>query len=335
MNDVVVAWRRVTASLAGCAACLLFVFATLPPAWADNPPPSPHVTGPAQVNNRGPLTLEFSYPSVPWTYQSFWHLWYWAQYWHCQLGKDTQPTEIALQSEPWPGHENPCTREDNRYLGLDPGQTRQSIPVPRSGGVPQTGIWYVRVRLVWRASQPNFQPEPGPWSAWHRVAVVPSFQDAALPPRVVAPADQHLFINQDVDVRVMAARRHPDPSRWEYAFEWQRADYHTRADNAYANPHPKPSDFPRVLGLASPFRPWSTSMPVQTLAEGATASTLHLNFSDLHSGRHDSSYIYRFRVRERLRSGAAGPWSGWHSFIVSEPLLIKPLGHPMTRIKHP
>jgi hypothetical protein len=89
-----------------------------------------------------------------------------------------------------------------------------------------------------------------------------------------------------------------------------------------------------VLGLASPFRPWTTGLPVQTLAENAGASTLGLRFADLRSGRHDTSYIYRFRVREQLSAGkAAGPWSEWRSFIVTDPVTLRVMPHPTLHLK--
>jgi hypothetical protein len=300
------------------------------------PPPTPHVSGPVQVNNRVPLTLRFTFPPVHWSYQSFWHLWYHVQYWHCLPGKDSAPTEISLQAHPWPGQTNPCTVDDNYFLGLGPGDTGDEIRVPKQGGIPAMGTWYVRVRLVWRAGSGKFKPEPGPWSAWHRVIVVQSFNDVAKPPQDLAPHANQLFRNQAVDVRVMAALKHANPARWEYVFEWQRADYYTKANNQYANPHPKPTDFPRVLGQASPFQAWKPGMQALTLAESASPSTLHLAYTSLRSVRPDSSYIYRFRVHERLRnSNASGPWSDWHSFIVTGPTPIQPLHRPLPPLRRP
>lgn len=305
------------------------------PALADIPLPRPRVTGPVQVNNRGPLTLHFSYPPVHWTNKSFWELVSWTQYWHCLPGKDSAPTPIALQSEPWPGQTNPCTKDDNYYLGLDPNRNGDIIQVPKQGGIPAIGTWYVRVRLAWHpVHHPNIQPELGPWSAWHRVTVVQSFKDAIQAPKILAPSNNHQFAHQNVDVRVAAGTRHADPGRWEYAFEWQRGNYYTKADNDYANPHPKPTDFPRAVGQVSPFRAWQTGMPVQTLAESASPSTLHLDFTGLRSGRHDLSYIYRFRVREHLRGSTGyGPWSGWRSFIVTDPVTLRPMPHRMMHLK--
>lgn len=301
---------------------------------AGTTPPRPRVTGPAQVNNRGPLTLQLAYPAQSWSWQSFWHLWYWTQYWHCAPGKDTPPSDIAIQSHPWAGRTAACTLTDNRYLGLGPGQTQQAIPVPREGGVPRTGTWYVRARLVWKTEKPHVQPQPGPWSAWHRVAVLPSFKDVAVPPRIRAPADNQVFSHRDVDVKLAAAQRHPNPARWEFAFEWQRAGYYTKADNAFA--HSDPNGFPRQTGLASAYQPWTTPLPVHAVTENGAVATLHMRFADLATGRHDSSYIYRFRVRERIRgSQATGPWSPWRRFIVTDPVTLRPMTRGAIRLKHP
>lgn len=153
------------------------------PALAGNSLPRPHIAGPTRVNSRFPLTLQFTYPPVSWSFQSAVHLWYWAQYWHCRPGVDEKPPEPP--PEAWipfgPGAPY-CTRDDNRYLGLDPNKTNSLILVPKSGGLPALGTWYVRVRLVWWAG-PNVKPEEfGPWSAWHRVAVVLSVRHAPKPP---------------------------------------------------------------------------------------------------------------------------------------------------------
>ncbi len=306
------------------------------PALAGNPLPRPRIIGPAQVNNRAPLTLRFTFAPVSWDYQSFWHLFSWSQYWHCVPGKDSPPTEISLQSQPWPGQTNPCTRQDNRYSGIEPHSTQDIIQVPREGGIPATGTWYVRVRLAWVTSKSKLKPENGPWSAWHRVTVVQSFNDVAKAPRVLAPSNGQVFANRNIAVRVMAMLRHPNPARWTYAFEWQRATWYTKANNDYVNPHPKPTDFPRVLGLASPYRAWSAPASLRTLDEAATPSTLQVPFSQVHANRFDASYVYRFRVREALRAGNAhGPWSDWHSFVVTDPMrlrVMRPM-QPVRRLK--
>lgn len=300
-------------------------------AFADNPLPQPRVMGPTQVNNRSALTLQFSYPAISWSYQNFWHLYYWTEYWHCQPGKDSPPTDIDLQTNtPWPGKTNPCSLDDSHYNGLSPHMNVGSIPIPKSGGIPETGFWHVRVRLAWVANQGNFQPQLGPWSNWYRVAVVQSFNDAVQPPRILEPADKQVFTHQDVNIRVMATSRHPNLSQWKYTFDWQRAKYYTKADSANATPHP--GGFPSQIGQASPFGPWSTRLSVYTLAESAVPSILHIPFTDLRSGHRDFSYIYRFRVRERL-NGASGPWSEWRSFIVTEPLQLKLPQHPTIQLK--
>lgn len=300
------------------------------PALADNQLPAPKVSGPTQVNNRSAFKLQLAYPHIKWSFKDFWHLYYWAEYWHCPPGKDTKPTETALITEPWGGQPEICVKDDNRYLGLDPKKDAGIIMVPKDSSIPQVGTWYVRARLAWVANKQNIDPEIGPWSAWHRVAVVMSFKDAVKAPKILAPHNNDLFVNKDVTVKVVATSKHADPSRWAYSFAWQRADYYTKANNDYANPNPKPTDWPRVLGQASAFKHWDAPKKARSLAEGSSASKMSVAYADLRSNRLDSSYIYRFRVREHLRGTKGyGPWSGWRSFIVTEPVHFQPLHVPL------
>lgn len=153
------------------------------PALAGNSLPTPHIAGPTRVNSRFPLTLQFSYPPVSWSYYSGPQLDYWVQYWHCRPGVDEKPPEYS--EEAWipfgPGAPY-CTSDNNHYVGLAPNTTGDLINVPKRGGLPAVGTWYVRMRLVWWSVTNDNPEEFGPWSAWHRVAVVPSFPDAPKPP---------------------------------------------------------------------------------------------------------------------------------------------------------
>lgn len=305
-------------------------------ARADNPLPRPRVSGPTQVNNRGPLALEFNFPSVQWSYKSFWHLRYWIQYWHCDPGKDTSPTPIALQSHPWAGKTPACSLTQNHYLGLRPRRTGDSISVPREGGVPPAGTWYVRVRLAWTTTNPNYSPRLGPWSAWHRTIVSMRSEDVLSSPHILAPSDMQSFAHRDITIRMASTSKHTNRARWYFMLEWQRAQYHTSADNAFANPHPESGGFPRATGIASQFQTWSTALPVNYADLGTGSVTLHMKFNNLATGRHDTSYIYRFRVREHSKdSNEAGPWSGWSSFIVTDPVTLRRMAPTMLRRASP
>lgn len=300
------------------------------PVLADNRLPTPKVSGPTQVNNRSAFSLQLSYPHISWSYQDSRHLFYRAQYWYCPPGKDTKPTKTALITEPWAGQPKICREDDNRYLGLDPKKDVSAIMVPKDSSIPYPGTWYVRARLAWVANKQNIQPEIGPWSAWHRVAVVMSFKDAVRAPKILAPKNGKLYINKDLHVRVVFPTKHANPARWEYAFEWQRADYHTNANSHYANPNPKPTDFPRVVGQASPFKAWHAPKNAHVLAESSTPSKLNLTYAELRTKRPDLSYLYRFRIREHLRgTNGNGPWPGWRSFIVSEPIQVQLIPVPL------
>lgn len=297
------------------ASCISFA------ATAANPPPlpRPRITGPAQTVASSPLTLRFSFPPIGGNRQNYWPLWAWNQYWYCPQGKDSKPTEISLQAEPWAGQDKICTKDDNRYLGLTLHDTGDVILVPKQGGIPAAGTWYVRTRLVWwLPHEPKVAPRPGPWSAWHRVVVAMHVKDAPnVAPKILAPTANQMFVNRSAQVTLAPGRPRPDSARWEYVLEWQRADYHTRGDNlVWRRTHP--GNFPRVENIATPMKSWTAPTELRALPETQGTSSARIDYAVLHPTRPDSSFQYQFRAREHIRgSKAYGPWSQWRSFVVS------------------
>ncbi|KAJ0339287.1 hypothetical protein COL154_014227, partial [Colletotrichum chrysophilum] len=158
-------------------------------------------------------------------------------------------------------------------------------------------------------------------------------------PKILTPNPNQMFVNQNVQIRIAAGRARPDAARWGYVLEWQRADYHTKGDNIVwkQNQTAQPGTilFPRVEGIATPMRPWAAPPALQALPETQGVSSANIAYTSLRSPQPDSSFQYRFRVRERIRdSKAYGPWSDWRAFVVSRngagaPHGVVPLKLPM------
>ena len=309
------------------------------PTHAENLPPlpRPRISGPTSAGAYSRLNLKFEYPHVQPPPQKNWFLLAAAQYWDCDPGRDERPTPIALDAHPWAGQTAHCRLEP--YISsTSANNTVGSVPVTYDGGKLMPGIYYVRVRLEWETNSPTFVERPGPWSAWHRIFVGLRSEDNPSPPHILAPSELQVFAHRDITIRLAPTSRHVNRSPWEYYFEWQRAPYHTPADNAFADPHPKPGGFPRATGQYSMFKPWLAPATVQNLDLGAGPSSVQMKFANLSTGRHDTSFIYRFRVRERLKmEKTLGPWSQWRSFIVTDPVLLRRMNTPviMKRMPHP
>ncbi len=286
-----------------------------------NGPPRPWVGGPSQATTSQAVgfTLKYSDDPAIGIDRCRIHEWY------CPPGKDEKPDYVPTRLvSPWDGGACQSLVKGPRPTKLRRGSSVTKFPSLAGDGKPKAGIWYVQAQML------SYKYGKGMWSHWHRVAVVTGLKKITKPPAVLAPAQNQLFVNQGVNIKVRETNKRHDFRMWGFVFEWQRADYHTKANNAYAKKkweqtnHGNYGYYPPALGLYSDeLQPWLSPTRVQTMTEDYEPTTAQMSFSVLRSHRFDSSYLYRFRVREHNRNTRSyGPWSPWRRFIVQEPYQI-------------
>ena len=334
----------------------LLVLMVMAPAMAvaDNlpTPPVPHIADAPNRIPEGPArTVHFSFSATPQTV-SVYELNEHVQQWYCLPGKDSAPSDSSIQSTPWPGQQASCQLEDNwggLYKPGAPTITSGSIMFPIRGEsrlVP--GTLYVRVKLYW-ADHAGTHAKEGGWSAWHRTLVEDTHRavftgtkgmsvshapagslhikvdmSGAKPPVIAAPGEAQVFHGGPINISVDVSPHAPN-SVWACCeIQWKRALIVSPENNAYAQAHtPGHSAFP-----SSPM-PWQmTSMMGFATDVKEAGSSLHgsLFYDQLRPHDHTFGYQYWFRMREDYYPGGLqeprypGPYSGWRSFVVQEPI---------------
>ncbi len=313
-------------------AAALFLFGRLSAA-APPPgqlfPPTIHGTSHARVGQV--ITLDFTYKNPNWAIDPG-HLWYTAEAWACAPGYSEPPPQgefdVNISTEGWGGALGPSCKASERVRqpieGAHPHQSQGQTTARLMGGVwgetPGRGVFYYRIRLG--TSDPQVV---GPWGPWFLMTIGPlHFKDAPIRrPEIIGPAEGRLFVNQDLPLQLKSDIHHNDYANWEFELQWQRAGYHTKANNdAYTVAHgaPAKNGWPRVLGITDPMKPWGDSAVPAEVAQGAGVQTLSVPYAALRSHDAFSSFEYRVRAREhRLNPDTYGTWTAWRSFIVQEP----------------
>lgn len=136
------------------------------------------------------------------------------------------------------------------------------------------------------------------------------------------PSPNQKIVDSPVTLRLRSLTKHPDYKNWEYEIQWERAPYHTKADNKeYMRIHG--GNFPPVLGLAGPMKPWTDPKAPTSAAETTYLKLVPVPYAVLappntQTGFGDTSFKYRVRAREHIKkSNHYGPWTAWRSFFVS------------------
>lgn len=270
----------------------------------DGPPP-PVVEGPARVDvsKVAKVTLKYAMGLANR---------YWIQQWVCPPGKDVHPDDIPGDVMPFGGA---CQSSVKGPLKMSPGGGIATFQLAYPAAAPTAGTWYVRARLG------SSEYGQGVWGHWHRTVAGSAplhVKDAPnVAPKILAPNPDQMFVKQGVQITVAPGRARPDASRWEYALEWQRADYNTSGDNVvWRKTHP--GNFPRVEHIAKPMKPWTPPPVLRAIPETQGNASASVDYAALQPTHPDSSLQYQFRLREHIRNSSAyGPWSEWRSFIVS------------------
>lgn len=318
-------------------------------AWAGfggSAPSAPALRGPSSVSTSQPFRIQFYYPKG--------HIKsYYIQFFHCPATSHVRPSNDT-HTDPFPtdGCDVP-KRPIKSDISSDTGEVTlyvkqgviQQHEYGQFGNAAQDaqkwvqGNWFVRVRLV------SLAGIRGPWSNWHHTLVgsgrVSRFNrpkglradrggaSARLamrglqPPVVKAPA-VHAIERGDSFNLVLALPSHHDYGKWGCCdFQVERAKMVTKDNLAYLNKH---NGFP----APGPRKPWTEhSSYLGSISNEAGAQWQNVVATGpLRPHSPEFSYRYWFRVREvydpngypNTAESTYGPWSKWHSFVVSNPL---------------
>jgi|GEM_PF-4323527 len=345
--------RNTAGSIAGALALALGIILQIPgAAWAGfggDAPSAPSLRGPSSVSTSQPFKLKFYYPKGQ--IKS-----YDIEVFHCPTTSHVRPSNDT-HTDPFPtGGCEPPKIMGTSAMTPDTGEATIDVKhgltsLHQGGGLgdaaqdTQTwiqGNWFVRVRLVSSAGA------RGPWSNWHHTLVgsgrVSRFSrpkglradrgaaSARLvmrglkPPVVKGPAANAIERGDTFDV-IVVLPSHQDYGKWGCCdFQLERARMVTKENLAYLNQH---NGFP----ASGPRKPWNEHSSYLGSIHNEAGSQWHnvVATGPLRPHSPEFSYRYWFRVREvydpngypNTAGSTYGPWSKWHSFVVSDPLPVR------------
>lgn len=296
-------------------AVLATVFSPLP-AWAYAPDaalPPAQLQAPSRLAANQPFVVKLLPPAGPtdaWSFE--------LSFMHCAVA----PTRTGGLADAIPTFGRDCVQSDalNRegrfnaraptpldLKGLTAGLTlmyNNRISKQQTFEQWLQGVWYVRARFI------TSNWDTGPWGNYQRTVI-----GALQAPTILAPTDNHLYVNGDGTLQLRSNLDHASVNGWAYEFQSQQRMYYTQANTTVAGSQG------RSVGPAGPWQDKPIIPTTFRIQESTGTQTISLPFTALTSGQPNYSFQYRFRVREHYTGTSTyTAWTSWRSFIMQEPI---------------